>query len=117
MSNKYKQFNKYLARELATVFPDVRESVAPAIDGTPLWINSMARAAITYYDVVSALHDAETSAYVCSDDRVPIVVTRQDRSPALVHMEFSKLLALVERHFWKPTEPGIVIPFGDRSTR
>ena len=93
---KGKAFERALATLMRSVWPQARRGIGqaraggevPDVDGTPFWLEAKRGKRIS----IRAAYDQAVEA---SDGRVPVVVSREDRSPALVTMGLEDWLQLV----------------------
>jgi len=89
-------YERALATLMRSVWPEARRGIGqaraggdvPDVDGTPFWIEAKRGKRIS-------IRAAYEQAVEAADGRVPVVVSREDRSPALVTMGLEDWLELV----------------------
>lgn len=112
------RFELFLEHALKVCFPDARKMGGSQardpkfcdVEGTPFRIEAKHWARLTYKNVLDALDQAAENAIRFRDERIPIAITKVDRTEPVVHMTLRHFLQLVEKHFWREPELADVIP-------
>ena len=90
------QYERDLANDLILIWPNAKRGIGqtrsggevPDVDGTPYWIEAK-RCKRTN------IHGAMKQASEATDGRPPLAITKRDREPALVTMEYATWFELM----------------------
>ena len=116
-------FERAVATLLRTCFPDSRRGVqsrdprACDVEGTPFRIECKRLRSVKGADVLAALYAVKQEGERYNDDRPCVVITKDDKRDALVHMTLDTFITLVERFFWRQPDEADIIPFPTRNTK
>lgn len=110
-------FERFVARVFRVSFPEARRGLQYKdprecdVEGTPFRIECKRLASVKARDVTQALMQVKRDAEAHGDDRPEVVITREDKREALVHMTLDSFISIIEQNFWRPTNDEDVIPF------
>lgn len=122
MGKKQRTIGQVFEREVAALlrvcFPDADRGYQyrggddqPDVEGTPFWVEAKRRAnksELSFPALKKFLYKAADDARKARDNRIPILVSRLKGTPKtemVVSMFAHDFVALVERHFYKESEP------------
>lgn len=114
--DKGARFERFLVGIFKTCFPDAhrgQQAHNPRhcdIEGTPFRIEAKHHKQLTYKKMTDAVEQAEQNGEEFRDERIPMAVTKVDGGDSFVHFRLSRLIQLVEKHFFCPPEEADVIP-------
>lgn len=101
-------FERSIAAALRLVFPDAyrglqsRDARECDVEGTPFRIECKAYKA--YPNILKALQQADEDGREHGDTRIPIAITKKDRTVPIVSMTVPDFIKMIEEMFYSKTD-------------